>query len=97
MSHFSPSKLKVIKPVQNIINYSSSFFFFFTDPHGGVFIAFKKDLIATREPELETGCEIISHVVQFFFCPLFILLNTTYSIYYAYNTNNADTKQYLQY
>ncbi|XP_068697563.1 uncharacterized protein [Montipora foliosa] len=30
-----------------------------TDPHGGVFIAVKKDLIATREPELETGCEIM--------------------------------------
>ena len=30
-----------------------------TDPHRGVFIAVKKDLIATREPELETGCEIM--------------------------------------
>ena len=26
---------------------------------GGGFIAVKKDLIATREPELETGCEIM--------------------------------------
>ena len=30
-----------------------------TDPHEGVSIAVKKDLIATREPELETGCEIM--------------------------------------
>ena len=28
------------------------------DPHGGVFIATKKDLIAVREVELETECEI---------------------------------------
>lgn len=30
-----------------------------TDPHGGVFIAIKKDLTATRKRELETGCEIM--------------------------------------
>ena len=30
-----------------------------TDPHRGVFIAVKKNLMATREPELETGCEIM--------------------------------------
>ena len=30
-----------------------------SDPHGGVFIAVKKDLIATREHELETGCGVI--------------------------------------
>ena len=29
------------------------------DPHGGVFIASKKELLATRETELETNCEIL--------------------------------------
>jgi len=29
------------------------------DPHGGVFIAVKNDLIAERVPELETECEIL--------------------------------------
>ena len=30
-----------------------------TDLHGGVFIAVKKDLIANRQLELQTGCEIM--------------------------------------
>ena len=29
------------------------------DAHGGVFIAFRRDLLCTEAPELDTDCEII--------------------------------------
>ena len=29
------------------------------DAHGGVFIAFKRDLLCTETPELDTNCEIV--------------------------------------
>ena len=30
-----------------------------SDAHGGVFIAFKRDLLCTETPELDTNCEIV--------------------------------------
>ena len=30
-----------------------------SDTHGGVFIAFKRDLLRTETPELDTNCEIV--------------------------------------
>ena len=30
-----------------------------SDAHGGVFIAFKRDLLCTENPELDTNCEIV--------------------------------------
>ena len=38
------------------------------DAHGGVFIAFKPDLLCTETPELRTNCEIVWCKMQFTGC-----------------------------
>ena len=60
-----------------------------TDPHGGVFVAFKKDLIATRQPELETGCEII-------WCTLQISGKKTLHIEAYYRPHENDEEAFLE-
>ena len=39
-----------------------------SDAHGGVFIAFKRDLLCTETPELDTNCEIVWCKMNIFGC-----------------------------
>ena len=45
-----------------------------SDAHGGVFIVFKRDLLCTETPELETNCEIVWCKMNIIGCRTFYLV-----------------------
>lgn len=60
-----------------------------SDPHGGVLLAIKKDLIATREPELETDCEIL-------WCKLKMQGNKTIHVGSYYRPHESDENSLVE-
>ena len=59
------------------------------DAHGGVFIAFRRDLLCTETPELDTKCEVI-------WCKLNIIGCRTLYLESFYRTPNRTEKEYLE-
>ena len=59
------------------------------DAHGGVFIAFRRDLLCTETPELDTKCEVI-------LCKLNIIGCRTLFLGSFYRPPNHTEKEYLE-
>ena len=60
-----------------------------SDAHGGVFIAFKRDLLCTKTPELDTNCGIV-------WCKMYIIGCRTLYLGSFYQSPDKNDNDYLE-